>query len=197
MSFRIDDNILETMELIIEKNPEFKKSEIIRDALHFWLMKEFYSINNPEGQIILINRNVLALLFESVDYSCIQQLVDMTMVNHKYGFEEETSRIPKQLLSNYFSHFKTIEGKLYVLKNYIYGKDGFGHLESFEYSILDNVLTIEFTHHLGRNYGIYITSLLEHHINEFGFFLDGETMNFSRSQQETIQTVIFRKTQNS
>jgi hypothetical protein len=157
------------------------------------MIREISNKDNPEGKIVLMNQNALRILFECADSNAIQKLVDLAVKNQEIGFKNAINRFPNGNIREFFSQFNTLDGKLNILKNYVYGKDGFAFVESFEYQIEKNSLKINISSQLGQNFGTYISKLLEKHVEEFGYCLDEVMINFNRSNQLCKHTLIFYK----
>lgn len=195
ISFRIDSLTLSGFEWLLSLNPNYNKSDILRDALHLWMLREMVNRDNPDGKIILMNQNILRELFELVDEQRLQKLIQLGIQNHEIGFKKVIARHVEGDLKTYLAQFKDLSGMLNLLNSFVYGSQGFAYFDTFEHMLDGSLLKISLTYQLGPKFGEFIQKLLEKHVAEFGYSFEEEEIHFNRSKQLTKHVLIFQKSE--
>lgn len=169
MGLRLDD---EMYQQLIESahNLNLKKSQVIKQAIHDWIM---FRMDVIEENLILIEKSFLRKLLDSVDVDKIDELAEFSARNigNKMRFKlmEHDKSISLLHFLNIFQ--QTVESP------------GFSWFNKLQYKILDDETVLLFGNHsLNERFSLYVKLLLKSiMIEEFKYSLIEQKVRISEN----------------
>ena len=170
-SIRLDPDVKDQLDFITSKlNPQFNRSQIVRDAIALWLNLKFNQIFYPPAELCIISKNLLKMAYDAMS-SAELELMAKTAVSNSEKWKDlnlddyQNSRIDLKFKAKEDS----VEGYMEVLLNRVYSSKGYTWFDAIQYEMKEDQIIVKGSHRLGYHFNDFIRFHLTYHLRRFGY----------------------------